>query len=80
MKQRHWKTEVVASHVEMLSGRRKRDYEAQQAAESLVVQAERFGEVPPTEPLPGSSEAIAPGADAMDDDAEVEEGAEIAIA
>ncbi len=25
---RHWKTEVVASSVEMLSGRRKRDYEA----------------------------------------------------
>ena len=25
---RHWKTEVVATSVEMLSGRRKRDYEA----------------------------------------------------
>ena len=34
--QRHWKTEIVASHVEMLSGRRKKDYEAQQAADSLV--------------------------------------------
>ena len=33
--QRHWKTEIVASHVEMLSGRKKKDYEAQQAAESL---------------------------------------------
>ena len=33
---RHWKTEIVASHVEMLSGRRKKDYEAQQAADSLV--------------------------------------------
>ena len=32
---RHWKTEVVASSVEMLSGRRKRDYEA----ESLAAQA-----------------------------------------
>ena len=31
---RHWKTEIVASHVEMLSGRRKKDYEAQQAADS----------------------------------------------
>ncbi len=35
---RHWKTEVVATSVEMLSGRRKRDYEAEtqanQAAES----------------------------------------------
>ena len=25
---RHWKTEIVASHVEMLSGRQKKDYEA----------------------------------------------------
>jgi single-strand DNA-binding protein len=33
--QRHWKTEVVATSVEMLSGRRKRDYEA----DSLVAQA-----------------------------------------
>ena len=32
---RHWKTEVVGSSVEMLSGRRKRDYEA----ESLAGQA-----------------------------------------
>lgn len=32
---RHWKTEVVATSVEMLSGRRKRDYEA----ETLATQA-----------------------------------------
>jgi single-strand DNA-binding protein len=32
---RHWKTEVVAISVEMLSGRRKRDYEA----DSLAAQA-----------------------------------------
>ncbi len=32
--QRHWKTEIVASSVEMLSGRRKRDYEAQASAEA----------------------------------------------
>ena len=29
---RHWKTEVVAGHVEMLSGRRKKDYEAEASA------------------------------------------------
>jgi single stranded DNA-binding protein len=29
---RHWKTEVVATSVEMLSGRRKRDYEAEALA------------------------------------------------
>jgi single-strand DNA-binding protein len=33
---RHWKTEVVATTVEMLSGRRKRDYEA----DSLAAQAD----------------------------------------
>jgi single-strand DNA-binding protein len=36
---RHWKTEVVAISVEMLSGRRKRDYEA----DSLVAQANGEG-------------------------------------
>jgi single-strand DNA-binding protein len=30
---RHWKTEVVASSVEMLSGRRKKDYEAESSAD-----------------------------------------------
>ncbi len=40
---RHWKTEVVASHVEMLSGRRKKDYEAQAAADSLEAQASALG-------------------------------------
>ena len=73
---RHWKTEVVASHVEMLSGRRKKDYEAQQAAESLAVQAERYGDAPPTEPVPESAEAVA---DDGDDD-EVEDDAEGAAA
>jgi single stranded DNA-binding protein len=48
---RHWKTEIVASHVEMLSGRRKKDYEAQQAADSLSDQAVARGEAPATEPI-----------------------------
>lgn len=56
---RHWKTEVVASHVEMLSGRRKKDYEAQQAADSLVAQAEAYGEAPASEPIPASTEILA---------------------
>src|SRR4051794_32082956 len=55
---RHWKTEVVASHVEMLSGRKKKDYEAQQAADSLASQAEQFGEAPPTEPIPDTAGAF----------------------
>ena len=42
-KLRHWKTEVVASSVEMLSGRRKKDYAAESAAEALISQAEAMG-------------------------------------
>ena len=55
--QRHWKTEVVAAHVEMLSGRKKKDYDAESAAESLTAQASALGEspdgtsVPATEPV-----------------------------
>ena len=52
---RHWKPEIVASHVEMLSGRRKKDYEAQQAADSLVAQAEALGEAPASEPIAEAS-------------------------
>jgi single-strand DNA-binding protein len=74
--QRHWKTEVVASHVEMLSGRRKKDYEAQQAADSLVTQAERFGDAPPTEPIPEATEALAIDSDDEEgEEVEEDEGA-----
>ena len=58
---------MVASHVEMLSGRRKKDYEAQQAAEALVAQAEAYGEAPPTEPIAVDAEAPA---DDEDEEAE----------
>jgi hypothetical protein len=51
----------------MLSGRRKKDYEAQQAAEALVAQAEAYGEAPPSEPIPGDAPASA------DDEEEDEE-------
>jgi single-strand DNA-binding protein len=40
---RHWKTEIVAGRVEMLSGRRKKDYAAETAAEALEAQADKFG-------------------------------------
>ncbi len=40
---RHWKTEVVASSVEMLSGRRKKDYAVESAADALEAQAGAFG-------------------------------------
>jgi single-strand DNA-binding protein len=42
-KQRHWKTEIVANTVEMLSGRRKKDYAAESAAEALTAQAQALG-------------------------------------
>src|SRR3954454_12935646 len=40
---RHWKTEIVAASVEMLSGRRKKDYAAESAAEALETQAGQMG-------------------------------------
>ncbi len=45
-KLRHWKTEIVASSVEMLSGKRKKDYAAESAAEALAAQAEAMGVAP----------------------------------
>ena len=41
---RHWKTEIVASHVEMLSGRRKKDYAAESAANGLTAQAASYAD------------------------------------
>ena len=50
---RHWRTEIVANHVEMLSGRKKKDYEAQAAADALENQAGTLGEEPgPDDPIP----------------------------
>lgn len=73
---RHWKTEVVASHVEMLSGRKKKDYEAQQAADSLAAQAERLGEAPPSEPIPEDADlAMGTGTGLDDEDADPAEAA-----
>jgi single-strand DNA-binding protein len=69
---RHWKTEIVASHVEMLSGRRKKDYEAQQAADSLAAQAVALGEGPAADPI--AEAAFDPGS--TDDDDDVEEADE----
>ena len=45
---RHWRTEIVASTVEILSGRKKKDWEAEAAAEGLVTQAAALG-IPPLE-------------------------------
>jgi single-strand DNA-binding protein len=54
---RHWKTEIVASTVEMLSGRKKKDYAAESATDGLEAAAAE-GEaletpaVPADEPIP----------------------------
>ncbi|MBI2777790.1 MAG: single-stranded DNA-binding protein [Chloroflexi bacterium] len=50
---RHWKTEIVAGHVEMLSGRRKNDFEAESAAGALAVQV-GAGESTDGTPIPAS--------------------------
>jgi single-strand DNA-binding protein len=43
---RHWRTEIVAGTVEILSGRKKKDWEAEAAAEGLETQAAALG-LPP---------------------------------
>lgn len=50
---RHWKTEIVAQGVEMLSGRRKKDYAAESAAEDADGDA-------PEDAGPGSVERAIP--------------------
>jgi single stranded DNA-binding protein len=42
-KVKHYRTEIVASSLEMLSGRRKKDYAAETAAQALETQAEVMG-------------------------------------
>ena len=49
----------------MLSGRKKKDYEAQQAADSLSAQASALGEAPAEEPIADDA-----GFEPADDDAE----------
>ena len=64
---RHWKTEVVGSSVEMLSGRRKRDYEA----ESLAGQAAAATDT--TQPRDESNDAAVSAAQAEADEASSDE-------
>jgi single-strand DNA-binding protein len=52
-KLRHWKTEIVAAQLEMLSGRRKKDYAAESSAEALASQAEAMGIEPIDGDVPG---------------------------
>jgi len=67
---RHWKTEIVASSVEMLSRARRKDYAAETAAAALEAQATAAGYTPDaTEPVADDSGfTVAPGADGEDDE------------
>ena len=87
---RHWRTEVVAATIEMLSGRRKKDYATEQAAGALEARATRFGggeepdedeaaSVAASEPIPDDA-AFALGAGVDDDEDEEDELLEEAVA
>jgi single-strand DNA-binding protein len=62
---RHWKTEVVAGNVEMLSGKRKRDYEAEAGGAAVVDPADPAGvagvdpsdAADPADPIPDDAAA-----------------------
>jgi single-strand DNA-binding protein len=74
---RHWKTEVVAAGVEMLSGRRKKDYAAETAAGALEAQAIAAGIDPAGagEPVPDDAAFLIAGAIDDGEDEEVLEEA-----
>src|SRR5688572_2439626 len=78
-KQRHWKTEIVASAVEMLSGKRKKDYAAESAAEALALQATAMGFAPQPSYAGAQQPAVAEMSDAqsadLDDDEDDEDEA-----
>ena len=67
-KLRHWKTEIVANSVEMLSGRRKKDYAAESAAEALAAQAAAMGVEPETVAFSASVDDAEGAADAADEE------------
>lgn len=55
---RHWKTEIVANHVEMLSGRKKKDYAAETAANELEASAAAADEGSSDEGLSDAADPI----------------------
>jgi single-strand DNA-binding protein len=72
--QRHWKTEIVAGSVEMLSRARKKDYAGDSAAEALEAQASAAGYSPDaSEPIADDSGfSVAAGAGDEEEDEEDE--------
>jgi len=73
-KVRHWKTEIVANTVEMLSGKKKKDYAAESAAEALAAQAAAMGMDPTADAFAASD------TDAEDDDSDDTEAEEELVA
>ena len=72
---KHYRTEVVANSVEMLSGRRKKDYAAESAAQALETQAEVMG----LDPARGDDDPDADiDGDAVADEAEPDEAVMVA--
>jgi len=74
---RHWKTEIVAASVEMLSGRNRKDYRAETAAQALEAQAQAAGITPDaSEPMADESGfSAAPGDDEDEEEDELLEEA-----
>jgi single-strand DNA-binding protein len=74
---RHWKTEVVAISVEMLSGRRKRDYEA----DSLAAQAngESTGDESAISPNEAAEIDVMTAADTAEDEAPSAEDEQVLV-
>jgi len=74
---RHWRTEIIASSVEMLAGRKRRDYPAEQAADALEAQAVSAG-IPPDASEPIADDAgfsVVPGGDEDEEEDELLEEA-----
>jgi single-strand DNA-binding protein len=66
---RHWKTEIVAASVEMLSGRAKKDYHAETAAAALEAQAQAAGIAPDAgEPIADDAGFSVPAGDDEEDE------------
>jgi len=63
---KHYRTEIVANNVEMLSGRRKKDYAAETAGQALETQAEAMG-LDPTGPDDYQADEAMPDETDLDD-------------
>ncbi|HYO44338.1 MAG TPA: hypothetical protein VES19_14165, partial [Candidatus Limnocylindrales bacterium] len=77
---RHWKTEIVAASVEMLSGTKRKDYRAETAATALESQAQAAGIAPDAgEPIADDSGfSVAAGDDDEEEDELLEEAEAVA--